>query len=134
MATVSMRHRCSQSAKTCKSAVKVANARTDSTSRSAGTATKISVAPISIPAAFGLITGKLRSNLRCLRLFVFAIARLRSGDAATSQTCKKGKLYQAGSSQHQQRLRVTNVIAHGSGIKLLHGLATASTNGVHDLH
>ena len=39
------------------------------------------------------------------------------------------EIYQAGSSQHNQRLRVTNVIAHGPGIKLLYGLAEASTNG-----
>jgi len=30
---------------------------------------------------------------------------------------------QAGSSQHKQPLRVTNVIGHGPGIKLLNGLA-----------
>ena len=41
----------------------------------------------------------------------------------------KRKIYQAGSSQHKQRLRVTNVVAHGPGTKLLHGLAQASTNG-----
>src|SRR5207247_5993045 len=66
---------------------KVGNARTDSVSRSAGTATKISVAPISIPPAFGLMTGKLRSNFRCFRFFVFAMNRLRW--SATSQACKK---------------------------------------------
>ena len=40
------------------------------------------------------------------------------------------EISQAGSSQHKQRLRVTNVIAHGPGIKLLDGLAEASTNGI----
>jgi hypothetical protein len=39
------------------------------------------------------------------------------------------ELYQAGSSQHKQPLRVTNVMAHGPGIKLLDGLAEVSTNG-----
>src|SRR2546422_6570160 len=39
------------------------------------------------------------------------------------------EISQAGSSQHKQRLRVTNVMAHGPGIKLLDGLAEASTNG-----
>src|SRR5207249_4970318 len=39
------------------------------------------------------------------------------------------EISQAGSSQHKQRLRVTNVIGHGPGIKLLNGLAAASTNG-----
>jgi len=43
---------------------------------------------------------------------------------------QKMALYQAGSSQHKPRLRVTNVMAHGPGIKLLNGLAEASTNGV----
>src|SRR2546428_5141240 len=77
MATVSTRHCCSQSAKAWRSWVKVGNDRTESVSRSAGTATKISVAPISIPPALGLITGKLRSNFRCFRFFVFAMDRLR---------------------------------------------------------
>jgi hypothetical protein len=40
------------------------------------------------------------------------------------------EISQAGSSQPQQQLRVTNVMAHGPGIKLLHGLAETSTNGV----
>src|SRR5689334_3833230 len=44
--------------------------------------------------------------------------------------CAKGKIYQAGSSQRKQRLRVTSVVAHGPGTKLLHGLAEASTNGI----
>jgi len=39
------------------------------------------------------------------------------------------ELSQAGSSQQKNILRVTNVIAHGPGIKLLDGLAEASTNG-----
>jgi hypothetical protein len=33
------------------------------------------------------------------------------------------EISQAGSSQHKQPLRVTNVIGHGPGIKLLNGLA-----------
>src|SRR5213593_3061864 len=39
------------------------------------------------------------------------------------------EISQAGSSQRKQRLRVTNVMAHGPGIKLLDGLAEASTMG-----
>jgi hypothetical protein len=39
------------------------------------------------------------------------------------------EIFQAGSSQYHKRLRVTNVIAHGPGIKLVNGLAQASTNG-----
>jgi hypothetical protein len=42
---------------------------------------------------------------------------------------QKMEISQAGSSQQKQSSRVTNVIAHGSGIKLLNGLAEASTNG-----
>src|SRR5215831_1502389 len=72
MATVSTRHCCNQSANICKSCVKVRKDRTDSTSRSAGTATKISVAPISIPPALGLIIGRLRSIFRFV-LFFFAM-------------------------------------------------------------
>jgi len=41
----------------------------------------------------------------------------------------KKEISQAGSSQRKHRLRVTNVIGHGPGIKLLNGLAEASTNG-----
>ena len=47
----------SQSAKQYRSCVKVGKERTFSAARSGGTATKISVAPISIPAASGRITG-----------------------------------------------------------------------------
>ena len=43
------------------------------------------------------------------------------------------EISQAGSSQRKQRLRVTNVMAHGPGIKLLDGLAEASTIGKTDL-
>jgi hypothetical protein len=39
------------------------------------------------------------------------------------------EIFQAGSSQHKKRLRVTNVMAHGPGIKLVNGLAEASTIG-----
>jgi hypothetical protein len=60
IATVRTLHDCSQSANWCKSRVNVSNDRTDSTSRSAGTATKISSAPISTPAASGCITGSIR--------------------------------------------------------------------------
>jgi len=39
------------------------------------------------------------------------------------------EISQAGSSQQTTLSRVTNVIVHGPGIKLLDGLAEASTNG-----
>src|SRR5436190_2637184 len=57
IATVLIPHAWSQSAKIYRSWVKVGNDRTFSVARSAGTATKISVAPISMPAASGRITG-----------------------------------------------------------------------------
>jgi hypothetical protein len=40
------------------------------------------------------------------------------------------EIYQAGSPQLKLRRGVTNVMAHRPGIKLLAGLADASTNGV----
>src|SRR5262245_41274789 len=44
------------------------------------------------------------------------------------------EISQAGSCNRKNTLlRVTNVIAHGPGIKLLNGLFKTSTNGVHDL-
>lgn len=53
MATVVMRHCCSHSFSRCRSWVNVSKLRTGLGSRSCGTATKISVAPTSIPAALG---------------------------------------------------------------------------------
>ncbi len=57
LATVLTPHWASQSARAYKSWVKVGKKRTFSSARSAGTATNISVAPISIPAASARITG-----------------------------------------------------------------------------
>src|SRR5579863_107170 len=59
MATVFTPHCLSQSAKAYRSCVKLGNERTFSAARSHGTAKKISVAPISIPAASGRITGNM---------------------------------------------------------------------------
>src|SRR5215472_74039 len=59
-----MLHATSQSASFSKSAVNVPKQRTDSASRSGGTATKIWVAPISIPAALRLMIGNLAIFLR----------------------------------------------------------------------
>jgi hypothetical protein len=44
------------------------------------------------------------------------------------------EIYQAGSSQHQLPLCVTNVLVHGPGVKLLDGLAEAKHQWVCDLH
>src|SRR5439155_6760535 len=58
IATVFTQHCFNHSARAYRSCVKVANERTFSVARSGGTATKISVAPISIPAASARITRK----------------------------------------------------------------------------
>jgi hypothetical protein len=47
---------------------------------------------------------------------------------------RKIAIYQAGSSQHQLPLGVTNVMMHGPGVKLLDGLAVAKHQWVRDLH
>jgi len=57
-------HFVNQSANAFRSCVKLANRRTGCESRLAGTATKISSAPMSIPAASGRSTGKFSSRLR----------------------------------------------------------------------
>lgn len=46
---------------------------------------------------------------------------------------RKIEIYQAGSSQHKLPLRVTNVMVHGPGVKLLDGLAVAKHHWVCDL-
>jgi hypothetical protein len=65
---------------------------------------------------------------------MFSALRLRHGSSPFVKSgnepgVQKKEISQAGSSQHKLRLRVTNVIGHGPGIKLLNGLAAASTNG-----
>jgi hypothetical protein len=54
---------------------------------------------------------------------------IASVGSATSQACKKWKSLKRDHRNKKTLLRVTNVIAHGPGIKLLDGLAEASTNG-----
>ncbi len=71
IATVLIPHCSSQSANAYRSCVNVGKQRTFSAARSAGTATKISVAPISIPAASGRITG----NIALLALAPFFVLR-----------------------------------------------------------
>jgi hypothetical protein len=62
------------------------------------------------------------------------MARLRLLNYGNEPGVQIMEISQTGSSQQKKPLRVTNVIAHGPGIKLLNGLAKANTNGVHDLH
>ena len=70
MTTVSTRHSASQSAKRYRSAVKAANSRTGSSTRSAGTATKWLVAPTSMPAAFRFSRDSPSGSALLLRLFI----------------------------------------------------------------
>ena len=63
MATVSTAQASSQSARRSRSAVKLGNWRTGSSSRSGGTATKCEALPISIPAALGWV------RVRACRVF-----------------------------------------------------------------
>jgi len=69
MATVVMPQLSSHLAIASRSAVKVGKTRTGFSSRSAGTATKISRAPMSIPAAFGSRTGRSSSVIPFLLRF-----------------------------------------------------------------
>src|SRR6267378_6081710 len=131
MATVSTWHRCSQSANSCRFCVNVGNDRTDSLSRSAGTATKISVAPRSIPPAFGLISGRLRSNLRCFLLFGLAMARLRFVKYGNEPGVPDMEISQAGSSQQKNCCCVSPMLLRtGLGSNSSTGSQKQSTNGV----
>jgi hypothetical protein len=67
-ATVVTPHCSSQSVKRSRSSVKVANTRTGFSSRPGGTATNISRAPTSIPAAFGSNTGRSSKHIPWFRL------------------------------------------------------------------
>jgi len=68
MATVSIPQALSQSAMALRSAVKLANSRTGSSSRSGGTATKWDALPMSMPAALGWVIVSAARDLLGLRL------------------------------------------------------------------
>jgi hypothetical protein len=72
--------------------VKVGNARTFSDARSAGTATKISVTPISIPAASGRITGNTALlGLLFLRFLAIVLSFCRQTTARVAQNGHSSK-------------------------------------------
>ena len=83
--TVVTPHRISQSVKRCRSSVNVAKTRTGFSSRSGGTATNISRAPTSIPAAFGSNSGRSSRHIPLFRLctfdFAFCGCRLLQGES-----------------------------------------------------
>jgi len=70
IATVSMPHSASQSARRSSSPVKLRNSRTGSSSRSGGTATKWLALPMSMPAALGWVrasgAARVELRLRCV--------------------------------------------------------------------
>src|SRR5215213_6072306 len=70
-ATVSIPHCFNQSANWCRSGVKAWKLLTGCASRSAGTPTTCSLAPTSIPAAFGWMSGRLCKQTLGLAFFFF---------------------------------------------------------------
>src|SRR5262252_8684340 len=66
-----MPQRFNQAANSWRSGVKAWKVRTGWGSRSGGTATRCSLAPTSIPAAFGWIKGRLWKGTLLLALFLF---------------------------------------------------------------
>src|ERR1700757_4358317 len=112
MATVLIRQNSSQSASRFRSSVNVAKERTGSLSRSAATATKISVAPISTPAACGFNTGGSAVPLPFILRFLlwaiprsprFVIAGAPAQAVQTEQSPKRDRLSsrEAGRRRHQ---------------------------------
>lgn len=122
IATVFTRHSASQSASAYRSWVKVGNERTCSVVRSAGTATKISVAPMSIPAASGRITG----NIVCFALpslLRFRLMNVLSAHGRRPESRSTGTLLNGIVTNLNIRLaNVTTVLSTRFGTRLATGL------------
>src|SRR5580700_8985258 len=124
MATVLTPHWVSQSARAYKSCVKVGKQRTFSSARSAGTATYISVAPISIPAASARITGSI-----VLLVAPFLLLSLRLMDTPFRRQTT-ARFAQHGYSSKRDRLKsktarflnVTTALSTRIGTRLATGL------------
>src|SRR5260221_7776665 len=139
MATVVIRHCCSHSFSRCRSWVNVSKLRTGLRSRSCGTATKISVAPTSIPAALGSMQLRLGTAppwparfcfFLLLSRFMLFSPRSRSGP---SRLLSGNLLIGIAAVQHN---RVTTVSITKLGTKLKNGLEaplrSRSTSHHHD--
>src|SRR5205807_349782 len=73
MATVVTPHCFNQAARASRLVVKVPNSRTETVSRSSGTATRCRSDPISIPAAFRFMCCNCGGNFGTLKLLLFAL-------------------------------------------------------------
>ena len=86
-------------------------------------------------------TTSIRSHLRQtpIQLTMLSSLRLSHGSSPFGEIRQRARRARyenlsSGIIATKKRLRVTNVVAHRPGIKLLNGLTKANTNGVHDLH
>src|SRR5258706_1079775 len=92
IATVSTPHALSQSAMRSRSAVKLGNSRTGSSSRSGGTATKCAAVPVSRPAALGWVMLRAARDLTGFSLR----RRLRLGWSKICSKMRWGKWHRIG--------------------------------------
>src|ERR1019366_3137196 len=101
-----MPHLFNQSASAYRSCVNVGNERTFSASRSAGTATQISVEPMSMPAALGRITGRTAPSV--FLSFPFLAIAFSPLPETTAQDAKTGTLLNGiAADQHNRSPHVT---------------------------
>ena len=119
MATVWIRHSCSQSASFSSSTVKVSKHRTGSGSLSPGTATNICVAPTSIPAASGSITGKGATLLRLLGMNLLLVC------PASARAVRKSSLPNEIILASIRNESVITALSTGPGTTLVVGLLKA---------